>query len=224
MAIVIVGLIVASAVLFKNDNPRVINLNDSTQTITDPTIKIRPVTASDHWQGRLGAPVTVIEYSDLECPFCKRFHNTMKEALAFYNGNEEVKLTWVYRHFPLDSLHSKARKEAEATECAATLGGNDQFWAYTDKIFTVTPSNDGLDPSLLPLLAAEIGLDRQAFEACLAGGQQAGKVQADYDEAIAAGGQGTPFVIVIGSDNKQITLPGAVPLDQVKKAVDELLK
>ena len=148
----------------------------------------------------------------------------MKEVLATYNGGEEAQVSWVFRHFPLDNLHSKARKEAEATECAAELGGNTAFWAYTDKIFNITPSNNGLDLGLLPTLATEIGLDKAAFEKCLNSGKYANKIEKDYQEATAAGGQGTPFVIVIGPDGKQTVLPGAVPLAEIKKVVDPLLK
>lgn len=92
--------------------------------------------------------VYVIEYSDLECPFCKRFHEAMLEVMKeFDTRGQEV--TWIYRHFPLDQIHSQARKEAEATECAAELGGNEAFWNYTNKLFEITPSNDGLDLKLL---------------------------------------------------------------------------
>ena len=85
--------------------------------------KIKPVAAMDHIRGDAKAPVKVVEFSDPECPFCKRFHDTMREVVKAYDG----KVAWVYRHFPLDSLHSKARKETEAMECAAELGGNDKF-------------------------------------------------------------------------------------------------
>ena len=70
----------------------------------------------------------------------------MQKIVADYKGQ----VAWVYRHFPIDSLHSRARKEAEATECANEFGGNTVFWQYLDKIFELTPSNDGLDPAELP--------------------------------------------------------------------------
>lgn len=92
--------------------------------------------------------VYVVEYSDLECPFCKRFHETMLEVMKEFDARGE-EVTWIYRHFPLDQIHSKARKEAEATECAAELGGNDAFWKYTNKLMEITPSNNQLDLKLL---------------------------------------------------------------------------
>lgn len=92
-------------------------------------------------RGNPNAKITIIEYSDLECPFCKRFHATMEQVLATYGNDIRV----VFRHFPLDSLHKKARTEANAVECAGEQG---KFWEFIDGIFAVTPSNDGLDITL----------------------------------------------------------------------------
>ncbi len=150
---------------------------------------IRPVTSHDHILGSINAPVRIVEYSDLECPFCKRFHPVMQQVLQTYGD----KVAWVYRHLPLDVLHSKARKEAEATECAAEQGGNNAFWAYVDKVFEVTPSNNGLDLNLLPQIAGELGLDVGKFNTCLSSGKFAARVEADVEDAGKAGGFGGFF-------------------------------
>lgn len=185
------------------------------------TVNIPPPSESDHLRGPATAAVVIIEYSDLECPFCKRFHETMNQVVAEY-GN---KVAWVYRHFPLEGLHQKAKAEAEAVECAAQIGGNEGFWKYLDKIFAVTPSNDGLDLSLLPVLAQEVGLDRTAFEACLKNNDFDAKISAQIAEAESNGGTGTPFPILIGPDGKQTALPGALPFSQLKTLIDaELAK
>jgi protein-disulfide isomerase len=136
----------------------------------------------------------------------------------------EDKVAWVYVHFPLVSLHSKAPKEAEATECAAELGGNDGFWALTDKIFEVTPTNNGLDLATLPDLAAEVGLDKDKFTECLDSGKHAGTVQAQYEEAVAAGGQGTPYNVVVGPDGETVPLAGAYPIEAFKEVIDSMLE
>ncbi len=91
----------------------------------------RPVDDTDHIIGSKDAEIIVIEYSDTECPFCKRFHETMHQAVDAYDG----KVAWVYRHFPLTSIHPLAESGAIASECAATLGGNDMFWKYLDALF-----------------------------------------------------------------------------------------
>ncbi len=110
-------------------------------------IALDPVTEKDHISGNPGAELLIIEYSDPECPFCKKFHETMTQAMNEYGKSGKV--AWVYRHFPLDSIHSRARREAEAIECAGELGGNDKFWAYLNKLMEITPSNNQLDPKLL---------------------------------------------------------------------------
>jgi protein-disulfide isomerase len=184
-----------------------------------PVGDFRPVSDSDHVQGSADARVTLIEYSDLECPFCKRFHESVKDVMAGFDGQ----VRWVYRHFPLDSLHRKARPEAIATECAAKLGGNDAFWSFTDRIFTITPSNDGLNLDELPVIAAQIGLDRAAFETCLTSGEFDAHVQADTDDAIAAGGRGTPYSLLIGPEGDVIPVSGAVPTFQLQEMIDSLL-
>lgn len=127
------------------DQAMAISANAPLPTTKQESDSVRPVGEGEHLRGDPKATVKIVEFSDLECPFCKRFHLTMQQVMEEYSG----KVAWVYRHFPLDSLHSKARKEAEATECAAELAGNDGFWAYIDKLFEITPSNNGLDPSLL---------------------------------------------------------------------------
>lgn len=184
-------------------------------------VKVKAVSSEDHLRGEKSARVILFEYSDLECPFCKQFHATAGQAVDFYQGQ----LVWVYRHFPLDSLHSKARKEAEAAECANDLGGNDTFWGLVDKIYEVTPSNNGLDLDTLPNLASQVGLDATKFKSCLDSGKYSQRVESDYQSGISAGVNGTPGNILLDTKTgKTVVLPGAVPLSNVKEAVDGLLK
>jgi protein-disulfide isomerase len=176
--------------------------------ITPSPVNMKPVSADDHIFGDPNAPVKIVEYSDLECPFCKRFHYTLQQAVSAYNG----KVAWVYRHSPIDQLHPKARKEAEATECAAEQGGNEAFWKYMDRMMELTPSNNGLDPALLPKIATDIGLDATKLSACLTAGTYAAKVEAQRVDAEAAGGGGTPYSIVLNeSTKKSFVIPGAYP-------------
>lgn len=83
----------------------------------------------DHIRGDANAPIKIIEYSDYECPFCSRVHPTIQSLLS---TNSDV--AWIYRHLPLEQIHPMARPLAEASECAAELGGNDAFWAFTDAL------------------------------------------------------------------------------------------
>ena len=134
------------------------------------------------------------------------------------------KVAWVYRHFPLDQLHSRARKESEATECAAELGGNDKFWAYLDRLMEITPANNGLDPAELPKIAEYVGLDKSKFNECLTSGKYAQKIEEHVQNAIATGGQGTPWSVVVDAKGKKYPLSGAQPYSSVKQLIETALQ
>ncbi len=180
---------------------------------------VKPVTQNDHVRGATNPKIVVVEYSDTECPFCKTFHATMQRVVSEYSND----VAWVYRHFPLAQLHPKAFKESVATECAAELGGNDGFWKYLDRLMEVTPSNNGLDPVELPNIAEYVGLDREEFTACLAKGDYDEKIQAHIDEAIDVGARGTPFSVIIAGDDR-IPIPGALPYETMREAIETLLE
>jgi len=95
------------------------------------SMKIVPLSESDWVRGDRKAKLTIIEYSDLQCPFCQRFHVTLENILKKNNG----KVNWVYRHFPLVSIHQFAEPLAQGAECAGNIGGNDAFWKYIDGSF-----------------------------------------------------------------------------------------
>jgi protein-disulfide isomerase len=183
---------------------------------------MRPVSKDEHIRGNPAAPVTLIEYSDFECPFCKRFHLTAKKVVDESNG--QVK--WVYRHFPLDELHPlKARKEAAASECAAELGGNDAFWKFADRFYELTPSNNRTDiDRVLPQIAREIGLDAEKFASCLASGRHDQRVDEDLQNAYDTGGRGTPWSIIVSKSGKMYPLSGAQPYAAVKRLVESALQ
>lgn len=177
---------------------------------------------SDHIYGSAGAPVTLIEYSDFECPYCKRFHETVKRVVNESKGQ----VNWVYRHFPLEQLHpGKARQTAVASECAAELGSNDAFWKFADRFFELTPSNNRTDTAtVLPQIAREIGLDEKQFAACLASGKHDKRIEADHRAAIATGGNGTPWSIVLSKSGKTYVLSGAQPYAAVKQLTERALQ
>ena len=195
---------------------------DSPQAVPDKPEagEVAPVTDDDYVMGDRNARIALIEYSDLECPFCKSFHPTAQQIVDEYPSD----VMWVFRHFPLDQLHSKAAKQAEATECAGKLAGNDGFWALTNKIFEVTPSNNGLDNDTLPDLAAEVGIDKLAFETCLNSDEMAQNVEDDYQSGIKAGVTGTPGNILLDTETGEtILIPGAQPFEQMQESIETLL-
>ncbi len=176
--------------------------------------------ATDYILGNPDAPIKVVEYSDLECPFCKNFHTTMHQIMQYYGSGGQV--AWVFRHFPLAQLHSKAPREAQAAECAGELGGSEAFWKYVDRVFEVTPSSNGLDLAQLPVIAGEVGLNVEAFNQCLASEKYAKKVSDSYQEAIKLGAQGTPYTLIMVGE-QAVTLPGNQPYDSMRAAIDAVL-
>ena len=176
----------------------------------------------DHIFGNPDAEITLIEYSDFECPFCKRFHPTAKKIVEVYEG----KVNWVYRHFPLGFHNPLAQKEAEATECANELGGNDIFWKYADLIYERTNSNgNGLPVTSLAPLAQEIGLDEEKFTECLESGRYTERVQEDFQEGSKIGITGTPGNIFLHNKTGETVLKsGAYPFDELKIIIDKMLK
>ncbi len=216
LAIMVAGGLVAGAIYFGGSKP--LTTNDGRPTTGK--IDIAAVSEKDHILGSRNAELVIVEYSDTECPFCKVFHNTMKQVMSTYSGE----VAWVYRHFPIPQLHAKAIKEAEATECAAELGGNLAFWKYIDKIFEITPSNDGLNPDELPKIAGEIGLDVAAFNECLSSGRYTEFIKKSIEEATKAGARGTPYSVIISRDGTKTVINGAEPLASVKAKIDSLLK
>ncbi len=189
-------------------------------SLTGPAGEVKGLTSRDHVRGDDGAKVTLIEYSDYECTFCKKFHQTMKDVSAAYPG--QVK--WAFRHWPLN-FHANAEKEAEAAECAYELGGHTKFWAYTDKIYERTTSNGtGFALTDLPKLAAELGLDKTKFEECLNSDKYKAYIDQALTEGTAAGISGTPGVIIIDAKGNKELIKGALPLELMKQIIDKALQ
>ncbi len=105
----------------------------ASSTLVTLPAAITPLSQKDHLNGNPNAPVKIIEYSDLECPFCKEFHETMLQVMREYGAEGQV--AWVYRHFPL-TKHPQAEPDAEAAECVASLGGETAFWDFITKVFS----------------------------------------------------------------------------------------
>lgn len=184
----------------------------------DQAKKLPPITASDHIRGPKDAQVFLIEYSDLQCPFCRQFHPTAKQALDAYKG----KLAWVYRHFPLDTIHPKARPAANAAECVANLGGEDSFWKFVDAVFA--NQETALTDTGLPDTAAKVGVDSSSFSSCFSAKKFESIVDGDVKGGNDAGVNGTPGNFIVNKKGEVWVIPGAVPYDSLKAVIDEALK
>ncbi len=156
--------------------------------------------------GPKDALVTIIEFSDFECPYCRRVQPTLKRLLKEYEG--QVRL--VFRDFPL-SFHKNAQKAAEAAQCA---GDQDKFWPYHDKLFEQT----ALAPKDLRKYAGELELDMDKFNACLDENKYAEEVRADMQDGQNVGVNSTPSFFVNGQP-----LSGAVPYERFQELVEAVL-
>lgn len=181
---------------------------------------VTAVSDDDYINGKKDAKITLIEYSDLECPYCKRYHTVMLDVMKAYPDQ----VRWVFRQFPL-SFHANAQKEAEAALCVGDLGGATKYWSFVDTIFERTSSNGtGFALTDLGPLAKEVGVNQTKFQKCLDDNTMAARVSAESQNAQAAGISGTPTTLIVGKDGKTISgVPGAYTLEEVKKLIDEAL-
>ncbi|MEI6022775.1 MAG: thioredoxin domain-containing protein [bacterium] len=227
VAIIVAGFLIAAAVMFSNNNSATKVVADKVkaqpqaeapQAVTSVPADVAKVRPNDVIRGNKNAEVVIIEYSDSDCPFCRRFHPTMQSIVKDYNG----KVAWVYRTFPL-SIHPNAEPEAIALTCTAKLGGNDSFWKYLDALENLEPAQKGTDDLLA--LGQKNGVSTASLKSCLSDSSIQAAVTASSTEAGTIGAQGTPFSIAVNvKTGKQQIIAGAYPEADVKTIVDSLLK
>lgn len=218
-AIIIAGFLIAAALIINNrfsgsEIPNTASLEDSiaeenqADSVDKSKTNLFNVDSEDNIRGDIEALITIVEFSDFQCPYCSSFHNTMTKVMEDYPD----KVRWVYKHFPLDSIHPYARKAAEASECAAEQGN---FWEYSDVLFS---QQSKINLPFLKEAAVEIGLDVDKFNVCLESDKYASKVEQDYQEGLKSGVRGTPGSFINGQE-----LGGAVPYEKLKTIIESLL-
>ena len=214
-SIVLAGILIAGAVVYSN-GPKGPVYDNTAQVqqggqIRDDS-KILEVKDFDHILGNPSAKVTIIEYSDFECPFCgKMFAETIPKLKENFIKNGDVK--FIYRHFPLRSIHADAQKAAEASECAGEQG---KFWEYHDIVFG---KQNLLGIESFKSWAKELGLNSGQFDSCLDSGKYEERVEKDYSDGITLGVNGTPATFINGK-----LISGAVPYEEFEKIIREELK
>ena len=178
--------------------------------------------------GDKNAPVTIIEFSDYECPFCKRhFDSTHRELVKKYIDTGKAKL--VFRDFPLTFHEPMASKEAIAASCARDQGGDKKYYEFHDEIFKRTTSNgNGLDDTKIQTIASDLKLNISTFTTCLSNTAKSDEVKKDIADGSAAGASGTPtFLIGKSTSDGKIDgdlLIGAQPFSAFQAVIDPLLK
>ena len=207
-----------------------INNQQPAQAVAQPQQPTKGVASvdDDPVLGDINAPVTIIEFSDYECPFCKRhFDLTLPQLINQYVNQGKVKI--VYRDFPLSFHDPMATKEAVAANCAREQGGDTVYFNYHDEIFNRTKSNgNGLSEIDLTTIATELSLNLNLFNTCLADPVQTEEVKKDIADGTAAGASGTPtFVIGQSTQNGVIDgelLVGAQPFAAFQAVIDPMLQ
>jgi protein-disulfide isomerase len=160
------------------------------------------------FKGPATAPVTIVEFTDFHCPFCKQVLPTLTQIESQYG--DKVRL--VFRDYPIDNLHPAARRAHEAARCAHDQG---KFWTYHDALFANAPK---ASPEQLQTYAQEVGLEVSAFEQCFNSGTYQAAVQRDMEEGTRVGVTGTPAFFINGR-----LVSGAQPLESFVRVTEEEL-
>jgi protein-disulfide isomerase len=184
-------------------------LRDNAQVklyLTPPIIEVSAEGAP--FKGPRNAPITIVEFTDFQCPYCKRVLNVLDQVLERYPG--KVKLA--FRDFPLTSIHPHAQRAAEAAHCAGDQG---KFWEYHDLLFD---KQDAIPNENFAEHAKALGLEVAAFQTCLESGKYKEKIERNHADGVKAGVSGTPAFFINGR-----LLSGAQPLEAFKTVIDEEL-
>lgn len=219
LLIVVVAVIIGGGIIFSRKTYDVQEIT-SAKLDTSKKIAIRPISNSDHVYGNPNADVVMVTYSDLECPSCQKFHVTMRKILDEYAKSGTV--AWVYRHFPIEKSHPKAKGAAIASECVASIAGESKFWDYIETVFA--GATNSLLPENLRKIAIDIGVDAAKFDSCV--------ILQNNDEVITQGladGQAifeidsnfsTPYTIMISKNGLQTQLVGNQELSDIVEIIN----
>ena len=213
--IIVVGALIILAARHLNHG----NLAHTRAVDDQSPVAVPFIITKDHiFYGTTTAPIQVIIYSDLECPYCKHlYESTILRIEASYKNSIVV----AFRHDPLPS-RPRALPEAYAAECVSMIGGESAFRSFIDHVYRITPSDDRLDPALLPTLAAGTGIDVTRFNTCMKNGDSVQRVHSQIFQASIAGLNITPS-IVLKSATRSYIVKGDY-YGQIAGAIDYLLK
>ncbi len=189
---------------------------------TETGLSPESITKEDYIFGNPNAEIFVVTYTDAECPYCKKFHETMLDIIKNEDYIKEGNVAWVVRHSPIPKLHPLALQKSTALECAGSLGGNDFFWKYINKIFEEIPLKGSLKLSRFSEIAVEQGLNKTKFEACMKKDSTKKAIQEDLNSAANIGAKGTPYNIIVSKDGN-IPIPGAQPYKNINLKIRKAL-
>ncbi len=213
-AIILAGIILACAIY-------VIRIRHTVVTGTGNPEAVHAVTTTDHIIGNPSAPVAIIEYADIDSSFSKSFQMTMEQLMTGYASGGKV--VWVYRHFPVTQLHPNSATDALAAECAGSLSTPITFFHFIDAMQTLAPGDNEFNPNQYESVVAQFSINNDSFKKCMTAGSFTKKIHDDYDNALASGATGSPFVILLIHGQKPVPINGALPYTSMKKIIDDAI-
>lgn len=220
VTIILIGIIVSTGIFVYRTNYKIggnINKNFSQDA------GIKPITSSDKILGNPNADVIIVEYSDFQCPYCKIFHSTMNDLMYEYGRNGKV--AWIFRNFPLESIHKDAKGAAIASECVFRIGGNEKFWQYSDYLFA--SSTEILSKDNLEKIATDLGIEKEKYNSCINSPEIDTKINADIADGKLIYENdpnfGTPYSFIITKTGIQTKVIGAQPFLKMKELIDKLI-
>lgn len=221
IVIVIIGIIISGGIFVYRTNLK-IDPSDLNKNIS-PEAGIRPITNEDKILGNPNADVIVVVYSDFECPYCKIFHSTMNEIMSEYG--RDGKVAWIFRQFPLESIHKNAKNAAISSECVYRIGGNEQFWSYSNILFS--SSTEILNKENLEKIATDIGIEKEKYNACINSAEIIEKIDSDIADGKLIYENdpnfGTPYSFVITKTGVQTKVIGAQSLLKMKELIEKFI-
>lgn len=213
VAVLVAGAMIAAAIIYspgglaipQGGNVAAVPGNEQPSSAA----QAKDVSEKDHVLGNPDAEITLIEFSDFQCPFCASLHPTLSRIVTESNGN----INWVYRYFPLNSIHPEATPSALASECVARYAGNNAFWKFADELFK---NQEKLGIPLYEKLSEAANISSEDLASCMTSEDTTARITENLDDAITSGGQGTPYVIIVNNRNLEKTsFSGALPYTQI---------
>ncbi|MDB5224396.1 MAG: protein-disulfide isomerase [Candidatus Adlerbacteria bacterium] len=217
VAIIIAGVLIATAIIFTNTHAQNAETGAAVQQAGQnlPTnVAVVAPNKDDHIIGSPTAPIVLVEYSDFQCPYCSMVYPTIKNIVESSNGQ----IAWVMRNFPLYQIHPHAEEAANAAECIAEQKGNDGFWKFADAVFN---DQANIGPALYTKIATSLGANMTQYNSCTTSKKYQARIDAEAQDAMNNGGNGTPFTVVYGN-GKQIPVSGALPAAQFNAVINQV--
>lgn len=214
LIIIIAGIVIAFSVY-------VVRMRQQIQHGTGSPEAVRPVTPDDHSIGNPGAPIVIVEYADIDSAYGKKLQLTLEQLMTEYATGDKV--AWVYRHFPVTTLHGDAAMNALAAECAASASTPGMFFKFVDAMQTSAPGAVAFNPKQYGVLLKQLSIPEDNFTKCMASRTFEQRIHNDYSNALASGATGSPYIVLLVQGQKPKSIQGAPPYKTLKGIIENEL-